>query len=422
MNNGKTLTAMLTVLAMTSFACSKKEEGAEKTEGPAAKKTTTDTRPAAAATTTDNQKDQPAKGEPAKENPAASDIAIDEEVMAEIKAIASKCEFNDRGSYSCKNDEDKKLFQELYGYGDGAKDRVATIGTAAVAMADTDVKVQVVAAKLLSSKFSQGWGTNVAVGQVDKAISAKMREALPKLGMYQQRGAIAATIYASSLSDSDAEAHAFLEGLDDEYARNKGWASSMFYGRMKAFEKVKGLAATGDPKQILVALQAGNGMPEYTDDEKAELCPWAHGFLGADPEDAKESDIFEQAGYILTRCSGEWVDKLLDWGEAERAKNHFDRKYYFVYRELCHSVMKGVVKVGATPEQCERNWTFLEKTANTKGIEPQFRAWALDSISYSRRDEKSYKLMKKYEKSKVPEIKKVAEDALKMLEGYVKKK
>ena len=30
--------------------------------------------------------------------------------------------------------------------------------------------------------------------------------------------------------------------------------------------------------------------------------------------------------------------------------------------------------------------------------------------------------MKKYKKSKVPEIKKVAEDALKMLEGYVKKK
>ncbi len=422
MKNVNTLAALLATLALSATACSKKDEEADTKNPPAAKTTAVDTASATAVDKTTTPKTDKAPEKAPEKAPAASNIKVDDEIMAAIKIIASSCEFNDRGSYSCKNKEDDKLFRELYGYGDKKKDLVASLGTVAVAMADTDVKIQIVAAKLLGSKYSSGWGPKVEVGQVDKAVSQLMRDALPKLGMYQQRSAVSATVYASSLSDSDAEAHTFLEALKDEFTRNKGWGSSMRYGRMKAFEKVKGLAATEDPKLILVAVRAGNGLYNATDAEKAELCPWAHSFLGSDPEDAKESDIFEQSGSILTQCSGEWIDKLLDWGEQQRAKNHFDRKYYFVYRELCHSVMRGVDKVAATPKQCERNWKFLEKTANTKGIDAQFRAWALDSISYSRRDEKSYKLMKKYSKSKVPEIKKVAQDAVKMLESYVKKK
>ncbi len=353
----------------------------------------------------------------------ASSITVDEEVMAEIKTVATACKVEPKNArIDCRNKEKTKLYDELYSYGSKAKSRVATIGTMAKALADPDAKVQTVAADVLGARFGSGWGEGVAVGQVDKAVAELLRQTLAKLGKYQGRRAVTAMMYASSLSATDAAMYAIIEAHADEYVRQRAWEASMFYGRMNAFDKIKGLAASGDPEQILIAVSAANNMYDYTDDEKAKVCPWAHGLLGADPEGAEESDIFEQSGYVLTRCSGEWVDKLLDWGDAQRQKNIFDRKYYFVYRELCHSVMKGVVKVGATPEQCERNWKFLEATANTKGIEAKFRAWALDSISYSRRDERSYKLMKKYRKSKVPEIKKVAETAIKMLESYVKKK
>lgn len=417
-----TLAAVVAACALAGAACSKKDaaegnetEGAAKTTAAAATKATVDPSEPTAVDKTPEEK----VAEPAA---PSSNIKIDEEIMAEIKKIASTCEFDKSGSYDCKNDEDDKLFNGYFRYGEDQKDLVASVGTIAVAVVDSDKNTQVVAAKILGSKYNSGWGPKAEVGQVEKEVSAMLRSAIPNLGMYPLRNAMPAIVMASSLSNSDAEMYAVLEGLEDKYAQSQGWASTMYYGRMKAFEKVKGLAATGDPKQILTAVKAGNGMYKYTDEERAELCPWAHALLGADPEGAKESDVFEQAASILMKCSGESVDKLLDWGEAQRKENHFDRKYYFVYRELCHSIMKGVDKVGATPEQCERNWKYLEKTANTKGIDPQFRAWALDSISYSRRDAKSYKLMKKYAKSKVPEIKKVAKDALEMLEGYVKKK
>lgn len=407
-----TLFAVVAAIALCAASCSKKDAGSTKQEAPAA-----DTAKVVAEV-------GPAAGTKAATEaaPAASQIAVVDEVMAEIKAVASSCGVEPkRGRIDCKNKENAKLYDELYGYGATSLSRVATIGTVAVALADADPKVQTVAADLLGSRFGMGWGEGVAVGQVDKAVAALLRATLPGLGEFQARRAVTAVVYASSLSGTDAEMIGVLEAHGDEYVRKSGWEAIMFYGRLNAFDKIKALAASGDPKQTLVATTAVHNMYKYTNEERAAVCPWAHGLVGADPDGAKESDIFEKAGYVLTRCGGEWIDKLLDWGEAQRAKNIFDRKYYFVYRELCHSVMKGVVEVGATPEQCERNWKFLEETANTAGIDAKHRAWALDSISYSRRDEGSYKLMKKYAKSKVPEIKKVAEDALKMLEGYVKK-
>ncbi len=421
MLRARTLIASLALLAMLETACSKKEEGGEPKKSPDSE---------AARTETAKPETPPPKAaaavEAAVEKTKAVDpssIEADEEVMAEIARIASSCGIEPKlGRIDCRNKEKARLYDELYGYGDKAKTRVATIATVAKALADPDPKIQTVAADLLGSRFSTGWGEGVAVGQVDKGVAALLRETLPKLGQYQARRAVTAVVYASSLSGTDAEMYPILETHPDEIVRNWGWKASMFYGRMNAFDKIKGLAETGDPKKVLAAVTAAANMFDYTDDEKARLCPWAESELGADPEGAKESDVFEKAGYVLTRCGGEWIDKLLDWGEAQREKNVFDRKYYFVYRELCHSVMKGVAEVAATPEQCERNWKFLEATANTEGIAPKFRAWALDSISYSRRDERSYKLMKKYARSKVPEIKKVAQDALKMLESYVKKK
>lgn len=416
-----TLAAVLAITTVGLVGCSKEKNDESNSEATATK--TTAGNAETTSTAVDPKATDPAP--PAKEKAVpATDIKIDEEVMAEIKSIASTCEvLPERMTVTCANKEDETLKNVFYGYGDKAKDRVATIGTFAVALSDKDPKIQTIAAKLLGSKFSQGWGPKVAVGQVDASVAALLRAAIPTLpGDYPARNAVVATVYASSLSDTDAEMHAFLEGAEDEHVQRSGWEATMFYGRMKAFDKVQALAASGEPKKILTAVTAANNMFKYTDEERAKVCPWAHALLGADAEDVKESDIFEEAGYVLTKCSGEWVDKLLDWGEAQEEKNVFDRKYYFVYRELCHSVMKGVDKVGATPEQCNRNFAFLEKAANNKGIEPKFRAWALDSISYARRDEASYKLMKKYKKSKVPEIKKVAEDALEMLEGYVKKK
>ncbi len=350
-------------------------------------------------------------------------VTANSEVMAEIKAIASKCKVEPKNmQVKCANKENAKLENDFYGNGKNAKDYASTLGTFALALHDSDPKIQTVAARVLGTKFARSWGPNVAIGAVNKKVAALMRKAIPTLGKYQARNAIVATVYASSLSNSDKELYTLLSSSDDIYLKSKGWAATMFYARMKAFPKIKALAGSGDSKAILSALTAVNKVPKYSNAEKAKLCPWAHRFLGSDSTGAKESKNFEQAGYVLTKCSGEWVDKLLDWGEAQQAKKTFDRRYYFVYRGLCHSFMKGVHKVGATPKQCNRNYSFLEKVANTDGILLKSRAMALTAISYQRRDEKSYKLMIKYAASPVPELKAAATKALKTLERYTTKK
>jgi hypothetical protein len=229
-------------------------------------------------------------------------------------------------------------------------------------------------------------------------------------------------VQAASLADLDAEAYAVLEAHDDEYFVLAGWTASTTYGRLKPFDKLDAMAKSGDPKKLLAAVSALNALPSPTGDENAKICPWAEPYLGADAPEVEESEIFEQAGYILTGCRGEWIDKLLAFGEAQRAKNRFDRRYYFVFRDMCFGgFMGGEENANATEAQCEANYAFLEKVVNTEGVPAEGRGLALGAIGYQRRDEKSLKLMKKYLKSKVPEIKETAEEYKKMLEeSYVK--
>ncbi len=413
------------VALVAAGACSKKEDaGAAKPAGdpkatagePAAKAPGT-----AAATAATPPPADPVAKEPPPVAPASA-IKVDDEVMAAIKAVVASCEIDPKAmSIKCAGDEDKKINDGFLGYGEGARTPVALIPTVAVALADPDPKMQTVAASMLgSSRFSGAWGEGVKVGDVSKEVATTLLKAIGGLGEYQARRSMPAVMLAASLADADAEAYALLEGHADKYVVSSGWKASTLYGRLKPFAKLEAMAAAGDPAQTLLAATALNSFYQITDEERATLCPWAFGKIDADAPEVEEAEIFGQVGAILTKCRGEWVDKLLAFGEAQRAKKKFDRQYYFVFREMCHDFIKGESNANVTEAQCNANYKFLEAVANTDGVPPTFRGYALDSISYQRRDATSLKLMKKYAKHKVPEIKTTALEAIKMLEGYVK--
>ncbi len=407
------LTIALGIAALAAVGCGKKEEDDKGDKSAPAKD------PAAGAV-------EPGKDKPAEPDKAAPpkktgpQLDVDAEVMKAIDAVVAGCEIKtDSMQITCKSGEDKAL-TDMIGYSAPKKTAMGTIATFATALADDDAKKRTVAAYVLGSKFTSGWG-DVKKGALEKAVADVMLGAVPRLGQYQGRRAITAVSYAAGLADHTDKLIETLDASKDAYLKNSGYKASMFYGRMAMFPKIQELAKSDDAEVRLAAVSAAANFYKYTDEEKAELCPWAVEQMPGDGDEVEESAIFEQAGYVLQRCGGEWVDKLLDFGEKQlKEKNRFDRRYYFVFRNICFSMMGE--KSAGDDKQCKRNYKFLEKAANNKKLSSQNRAFALDAIPYQRRDKKSLKLMKKYAKNKDPEIKKTAQEAIKMLESYVKKK
>ena len=355
--------------------------------------------------------------------PSTASIKVHDELMAGLKAMVAACTIEPKDmKIECPGGEDKKLTDGLLGY--SGLPQVEAVPTLAVALADADPKMVTVATDFLGgSRFTGGWGEGVAVGAVSKDVAGTLLAALPKLpaiGQYHSRRAVVPVIYAASLADMDAEAHAMLEAFPDKYTQKGGWEASAFYGRLKPFPKLEAMAKDNDRAGTMIAATAINNMYALSADEAATLCPWAHSKLGADKPEDGEAEIFGQVGFILAKCRGEWIDKMQDWADAQLKDKKFDRQYYFVFRELCHDFIKGQTTDRATEAQCERNFAFLEKVANTDGIDPTNRGYALSAISYQRRDAKSMALMKKYAKHKVKEVAEAAAKEIKMLESYVK--
>lgn len=413
----RTLMTISLAAAVGGVGCSKQDDKKPKPKQSPAK--TSADQPAPPATTgggdTAEKRPEPT---PANEAPT-SKLAVDPVVMGAIKAVVTGCEIDPKNMrIKCAKGEDKAL-HELYGY-TNPRSRVATIGTLAVALGDSDARMQTVAANLLGSKFSHSWGKDAAAGSVTTDVASALLAAMPKLGTYQRRRAITAVTHAAMLANQETALFGFLDATPDQYVKRNGYAASMFYGRLRAFPKVTALAKSSDAGDRLAAVKAAYTMPAYTTEEKGTICPWAleQAKLDADNE---ESPAFEYAGYVATRCRGPWIDKLLDFGEAQLAKGKFNRQYYFVYRGICFSMARALLKEPGVAKQCDRNYAFLEKATNNTKIQPEFRGLALDAISYQRRDAKSLRLMQRYKNHKVAEIKKRANDAIKMLQSYVKK-
>ncbi len=411
MRSAHTLAVVVSIAAIAIVGCKKKDDkdakGAKANKGkpaPTAGK-------AGAATPT------------AKPPAPTSNIKVDEELMAAMKAVASGCDVKvDAMRVTCKAGEEKKLY-DMFGYRAPKRMPLTSVGTLAVALSSDDAKLRTVAAGVMGSKFATGWGKDAKLGSVDGGVAQMLLTAVSKLGKYQARRAITGVVYAATLAKKNDELVKVLDAQADKYVKNRGYKASMMYGRMSMFPKIQELAKSDDKDVVLAAVSAASNFYKYTADEKAKLCPWAQTMLGADDETAKEAAIFEQAGQVLTSCGGKWIDALLDFGENQlKTKNKFGRRYYFVFRNLCFVMMRGAQSEAATPAQCKRNFTFLEKVVNNKKVGSTHRGMALDAIAYQRRNADSLKIMKKYANHKDPEIKKYAAGAIKMLKGYVNRK
>ncbi|MBX3227392.1 MAG: hypothetical protein KIT84_13645 [Labilithrix sp.] len=340
---------------------------------------------------------------PAAESASTAESAVDATLAGHVKAHVDKCTVNvEQGqAFSCKDGVVDALSKHV------RESKPAAFASTMIALVrkKDDAKTSAVAVALLAEQFDnlgdEGKRKNATKEAVTSALAALKDEsgnrATRMAGPIAQLATIAAMfdpLYAV------ADAHPTKEARDNVYRH------LLVFGRTKGLPKLKEVAEK-TPAHASAALDAVPRMSNATDEERSAACPWAEGYL-------KSADlgVAAKAAEAMVFCKGKHIDALLAEAETRLAKKEYKNPFAMVLREPCAQLVAGVTKRAADDAQCEGVYTFLEKVVNDAGADDATRSAALFNIYYQRRDEKTLKLMRKYENHPNKEIQKRAKEAI----------
>jgi len=353
---------------------------------------------------------------PKPAQPEKPAVKIDEAFMKSLKDIVADCEIGPDNAYisKCKGKINDELIAAYREHKEKKFEDV--LDTLAVALTDKDHALQVAALDFINSLASYITDEGEKAMKFDKDAAGRYLDAVAKLTPDTKLGQIAvATTHIAMLTGHDKALFELIEA--HKSIRPYVLGQAMRFGRMRVFPKIQEYAKSDEPSVAVSALSAPLNMYKTTPEEAKVICPWAEGFLTS-----AQDHMFLNAGHNLIRCRGEYIDKLLDEGEKRLKEDKFNREYYFVFRDVCFSMMAAAIKEPGVEAQCERNYKFLESVAKNKKIDGDFRALALDAIYYQRRDKKTLDVLKKFANDKDAKINESVKKNIESLKTHYKVK
>jgi hypothetical protein len=125
--------------------------------------------------------------------------------------------------------------------------------------------------------------------------------------------------------------------------------------------------------------------------------------------------VAAKAASVISNCSGEWVDRLLEYGEKALADKSLSVTHLSAFRDLCapHHVQR---ETGPSDTQCKRSRALLEKTTGSTTLDEQLRSTALTSLAYQWPDEGTLKLAERLGKAKEKSLAEIARRTAERLE------
>jgi hypothetical protein len=292
----------------------------------------------------------------------------------------------------CHHGEDQKLVTEFVA---DQRSQIWALPTMTAALKDADPKLQTVAADVLYLAFRVKLGRDAKPGSVSPDDARNLLDAVVALPKPQSRQAIATAVHASMLARQGQPLYRTLDEAKNQPLATIGYRHLMTYGRLDAFEKVKQLSRDSNTALVLAALNDPENMLDWTDGERAQICPWSQEFLSnAHPA------IAAKAGSILAHCGGEYVDALLSkMDRSHKGDPPLTRTEIASLRDLCTLALRG--KTGGPSElQCTRDRKLLEKSVESADLEATGRGQALEALAYDWPDEQSLKTAQRYESNK----------------------
>jgi hypothetical protein len=337
-------------------------------------------KPGGAARTTPSASASSASG--AKANPN-----VDAKLLGDLVELTKVCKVDaTAGSLSCPQGEQRRLVSEFIS---DQRDRAKATATFAAALVDPKPELRAAAANVLYSAFRSPWGPNAKPGSVRGADADALLAAALELPKAQALQAIPAAVHAEMLANRGDALHAVLDKSGEAQVRTTALRYLMTHGRLAAFPKVQELAKSPELPVALAAFESPQGMYNWTQPEQAAICPWAAQFLG-DPR----APIAAKAAALLSSCSGEYVDRLLEVGESALKAGDFSSARIGAFRDLC-APHRRAQPSPPSDEQCKRARKLLESVIKENKLPEQTRTTALAALAYQWPDSDTMKLATK---------------------------
>ncbi len=333
---------------------------------------------------------------------------VDVTLLKQMMNITQSCKIDSAAAnVTCPQGENRQLISEFVA---DQRSRPAAIATLAHALADANPALQTVAANLLNGGFRSPWGADLRIGAVTAADAKSLLTTTLKLPKPLARQALPGAVNAAELAGLGKDVYAALDAADQSELRPLGYRHVMTHGRLAAFEKIRQLAKETNSAVAFAALEAPRNMYGWTDAEKSAICPWAAELLN-DPR----PNVATRAAGLLSSCSGDFVDQLLDRGEKAVKSGQINAGELGPFRDLCSAANAKQPGV-ASDKQCDRNRALLSDVVAGKKLDSQTRSMALVSLAYQWPDDKTLKLARTLEKDSDKSLAEHANRTVKRLE------
>lgn len=316
---------------------------------------------------------------------------VDAALLGKLNEISKGCKVDvSEGSVNCPQGEHRTLISEFIA---NTRSRTGAVATLAYALHDETLLNRAVAANVLYSAFRSPWGPDLHRGAVTDADASALLTATLALPKTQARQAIPAAVHAAMLSNQASALYTALDKSNESQLRVIASRYLMTHGRLDSFPKVQELSRDPNSAVALAALESPENMFNWTAAEQEAICPWAQGLLSDN-----RPPVAAKALALLGNCSGAFVDKLLEGGEASLKSADFSTPQLAAFRDLCAPSRRAQPN-GPSEAQCQRSRKLLEKVVDSKALSEQVRGSALISLAYQWADEETLKFAQSETKS-----------------------
>jgi hypothetical protein len=374
---------LLTLLAL-GCTCSKEREAPQKPEQP------------------------PERAEP--ELPKTVDPAL----LSELKRAAEECK-QGPNRIVCPGKSKNAITSE---FNRGKRSKTTALPTFSYALSLGDEKLSTLAAAVLYGAYRLGLGTNQQPEPSTRPSKQTARELLGgvlSLAPQASMQAIPAAVHAMWLTNQGDSLREALQTDLPIQVRTMALRYLMVYGRLNVFPEIERAAIEPRTAIVLAAVESPRNMRQWSEEERAKICPWLRGFL-----DDERDAVVGSALAGLSQCDTEDIDALLDQASQAASGGQFSFVHSTALRNLCGRTGQSRGSL-ANSEQCKEVRKLQEQVARNNELQARVRAMNLSNLAYDFPDEESLSLARELAKSESPEVKAAAEQSVKRIEQQLPK-
>lgn len=383
-------------------------------------KTPVKTTKAAKKQTAQKQPIKPTKATTAKTSAETIDIKQDEAIVAAMRAVVTKCKaIKQHRGRQCPNNEQKNYEAMVAQRGVEAFDTLVSIFATS-----TVPQMRQLAAHGLGHTMIPAFGTGKLSLQTAMILKSAVLKEDPQDKQRLAMATVKAAVHALNVTKQYAQVKALDDAIDASKSRDHMWLkyhiieNAMLHGRLKQFDLIQTYAKSTNTSLQRAAFHAPRRMQGWTQEEEAQICPWAKQYLSKTDKDWNAGPT-----WLLLKCKDRqtYAKAIVDEAAHRIKARTFARPFTFAFRELCARRSLGPKNYNTDP-QCKRARQLLLDAADNAQLPKNERVVALSAIAYQWRDEESLKIMQRYAKSKDEDLAKMAQNETRMLNRWIAKR